>query len=191
MIDFLQRLFLEDIWRLAILSVLVIGATTIAWRRRGDRVRWWVPAGAAAMMAVLFALQHLVVTDREAVRQCLYDLVAACEADDADLVLSMIDDSYNADGLTKDDLRELAAKAFREVDISDVRLLGLEIETEGDAAVTRFAAICRVRWEMGENPYRSRWELHWWRSGLGWRLDWIRPLAEADQPARSLEDLVP
>lgn len=191
MLDFVGRLFLEDWWRLGFLAVLVIGGTTVAWVRRPDRVRWWLPASAAAVMVALFALQRAVVTDREHVRELLFELVVACEQEDADRILEAIDDGYNADGLTKDDLRAVADDAFRAVDVSEIRLLGLRIETERDTAVSRFAAICRVRWEMGEQPYRSRWELHWWRSPLGWKLDWIRPLPEAGQPAERLDELVP
>jgi hypothetical protein len=189
--DFLQRLFLEDVWRLAVLAVLVIGATAIAWYHRPERCKWWIPVLAVVVMAGLFVVQRVVVTDREQIRGILFELVVACETEDVDRIIATIDEGYNADGLTYDVLVPLIRQGFEVVDVSEIRLLGLHIEPTGDEAVAKFAAIHRVDWGAGEQPYRSRWELHWYHREAGWKIDWIRPIPEEGQPAASLEELVP
>ena len=164
---------------LAIATVVLAG---IWLRRRGRRhlVYLLIPAGLAV---VVFALDALVVTDREYITGALREIAREVETFDQQPALEAagryLDDSVIVDfgrdaggmNLTKEQALRTAQVVLDRSPITNVRFMNLDLEIREETANTGFTTfIAFVTEEMGPQNASLKWMLHWARRDVGWRI---------------------
>ncbi len=137
--------------------------------------------------ALLLAINHFVVTDREAIRARTYQLIHACKSEDKPTIAKIIDADFDADGLSKKQLLEFADEAFARLKIDKIRIWGFEIHPP----VIRFITLAHIVGISGEDygSVRSDWELTFVKRKDNWYLIKARPLSINLKPINTIRDI--
>jgi hypothetical protein len=163
-----MAIFVESPWPFLLLGIAVqiVLAITLLVTRRGMWL-WWM-LGALGLMLAGELVQWLVVTDREAIRDTIYDSAAAAEANDLERLLSHISP-------TAVHIRSDARFILGRVEIQLVRVTDLKIAVDWKAhprtAEATFNVIGRGRDRRGEVPqdvYGSKMVVHLRPEKGGW-----------------------
>jgi hypothetical protein len=189
--DWLVYLLFESPLQLMAVLILLESILLTWWWFRADRRAGIAMIGLLLVGAVMLIVQHVVVTDREKIRQLLEDLALAVDSEDVRAFAAHIDEEYNADGLDKARLIERVATAFKEVKIDDVKLVNTKIKIEDDTATVNLRAHARVR--GGDLPYEyhlSFWEVKLARRGPDWKVTSAVHGGDTGLSARDLLDIV-
>lgn len=184
--DFAQTLFLESPIRLGILAFILMSAALVIRRRMVFAVddasdgagggvgraifnpRAIVP-GTFALVALLFAVQYAVVTDRERISLVTNRFIAAVERADRAALADLFSDQYDSEGMDKTAVLEFIETALARVRIYDTRKHRRDITVTGRNAELILAARATV--SVGGDVG----QLHWG----AWRLAWAKE-ADAD-----------
>jgi len=143
---------LESPWPIlsVALSIEVLLMVALLITRRGQLL-WWM-LGAAGLALLGLAVEWLVVTDREAIHDAMYDGAAACEANDLDRLLSHIAPSAQ-------NVRSDAQLLLGRVEVTMARILEMEIRIDRQAspraAKVFLKAIGKGRDRRGEFPFEA------------------------------------
>ncbi len=164
-------------------------------RRRTPGARWVLWTG-FVVFPLLVLLQALVVTDRERLVSICHSLAHAYR--DGDLVAfgRQVSGSFGAEPprgaepWDKTALLEWLEGQLASYRIEEPRLSRFEVEVEGDRAVVRFSATCRVITpDQIITWHPSAWELGFRRTDRGWLMENLRPRATSIFPYSRLGDL--
>jgi hypothetical protein len=172
MLDFLTRLFFESQPLLLMFCAVAMAVALAVHRRRfTSRTRrgiWLTLAGCT----VLLALQHVVVTDREAIVGMVQTLARAVDEGDVGTIEEHTDDSFTLDGKNKTDWIEEVNQALQNWQFDEVRVGGFRVGVEGDAAIVSFWARSDTR-GRNQTGYDAptTWKLHCIRRGDEWKMD--------------------
>lgn len=189
--DLIVRIFFESPMLLFTVLLLVEVAFAICWWLRPTRVSAGLAVGGLFVGAVLLIVQHLVVTDREQIRELIENLALAVDCEDIRPIEAAIDSEYNADGMDKAQLLRRMREAFEHADIDDVKLVDTRIQAEGDHAVVNLRAHARVRSPDWPYDYHlSAWDIELVRRGSAWRVMAARHKTDTSLTAKDLLDAV-
>jgi hypothetical protein len=175
--DFFQKLFLESPIRLGVFSLILLAVALYARRRYIETFGKHLVTAAVGLIAALFALQYLVVTDREEIVQALDDFVAAIEVDDSARIDAAISEEYDSEGLGEQDILGFIERTMRRMKIYDTRFHRRDVEVENERGGMIIAARATVSIEggVGEMHFGS-WRIDWLREGGAWRIIAIVPI---------------
>jgi len=169
----LTRLLFEDLPLLLLAQAVALALVLAAhrkWRTVRSRRMVWLSLGCCAL---LIALQHYVVTDREALRNMVRTMASAVEQGDVAALGKRFDDEISLGGyLGKKDAIKHAHISLQRYDINEARVSGFHIEVTGDTATVAFQAVCDIQ-GVKENPYYStptQWQLGCVRRDDGWKV---------------------
>jgi len=161
------------------------------WSRR--RQRWsarlvWL--GFAAL-PVLLILQHLVVTPREQIIALCRELAEFVEGGDLMAIRARLSPDLDAEGMTRDELIDLAERTLSRYHVANARLHDFEIRFAADGiGMAQFKATCEpVTEEAYLERLRTAWRLQLRRTALGWEVSRIEMRETPFSPLNSLHQL--
>ena len=164
---------------LAIAELVLVG---LWYERRGRRQLAYlaIPLGIAA---VVFAVETLVVTDREHITNGLREIAREVETfhgqphlEAAQRYLAedvVVDFGSEAGGvnLTKDQALKAARLVLDRSPITNVRFMNLQVEVREHSADTEFATFISFETrELGPQNTSLQWTLRWSKRPEGWRI---------------------
>ncbi len=142
---------------------------------------------AIATSAILLAINHFVVTDKEAIRIRTMQLIQSAKEENSEKIAQMIADDFNSDGLNKSQLLEFANEAFAHLKLKNIRVWGMEI----NPPVIRFVTLAHIV-SQSDSDYgsiRSDWELTFEKRNNNWLLKKARPLSINLKPINGIRDI--
>jgi hypothetical protein len=175
-------LFENPIYLYIILAIteIVLGSM---WHRRRGRRRLAYLAIPIGLAVAIFALEALVVTDREYITDALREIASEVETFDGQPRLEAasryLDESVVVDfgpeaggmNLTREQALLAARAVLERSPITNVRFMNLDVEVHAEAADARFATfIAFTSEELGPQNASVRWTLRWARRAGGWRI---------------------
>jgi uncharacterized protein (TIGR02246 family) len=173
MSTFFTRLLFED---LSVLLPVELVALAIViglyrhWRTPRSRLAVWI---ALSICAGLVALQHLVTTDREAIRAMVERMAAAVQEGDVPALGEHFAEDLVFEGdRGKNQVMQHATAVLQQNAIHNARVSAFIIEVRGDDATATFQAVADIRTGGSEPNYNAptRWELKCRREPAGWRV---------------------
>ncbi|MBX3439452.1 MAG: hypothetical protein KF861_18330 [Planctomycetaceae bacterium] len=128
----------------------------------------------AAGIIATYAVEQLIVTDRERIEAALHEMAAAFERRDRDAVLSSISPQ-------QDELRTMVSRAFETVTAVDhlhLTDVSVDVTSQGTRATSHFRANGRFQIALyGDIGHRAtRWSFSWQREAGEWRIHRIQRL---------------
>jgi hypothetical protein len=175
--DFAARVFLESPALLGLLSFLAFATVLLARRRMERSGRTWSLPAALAGIALLFVVQALVETRREAVGRRVDALIAAVERNDLDALGRLLSPAHSSEGMDREAMLAFIGARLERLAIYDTRVGRREIRVDGDRAVVEMLATATVRVDgaAGER-HTGRWRIGLARESGEWRIVSIAPL---------------
>ncbi len=140
-----------------------------------------------AISVLLLAINHFVITDKEAIIANTKQLIQAAKKEDKDKIAKLIANNFNANGITKSQLLELADEAFSHLKLDDIRVWGIETYPPK----VRFITLAHIIGKTGQDygSIRSDWELTFEKQNGHWLLINARPLSINLKPIKGLRDI--
>lgn len=137
---------------------------------------------------VLLTLNVVIVTDREAIRTTLDELITACRSGDAAALEHLIADEFSADGLDKHELLNAADSVFDHIRIDAVRLTQVLV----DPPALQGASISHILSQAGTDFgwVQSDWQLEFTKTADRWLLTSIRPLSIQLQNVNGIREVL-
>lgn len=176
--DFASRVFFESRFLLGCFCFATMGLVLFARQRMESenarrRALWSILLGIPA----LFAVQALVVTQREVILDRLDRFVAAVEREDLSAARLIIARSYSSEGFGHETFIEKLQAWFERLDIRDARMRRRDVRVEGDRATMRLTATATVRFggEGAGEDHIGRWRIEWAREDGTWSIAAIVP----------------
>ncbi len=185
--DLVQSILFESPLKLFVAVVLLLAILATLWWFRPGQTTGWLVAGGLFLSAILLIVQHMVVTDREQIRQMLNDLAFAVDCEDLDAIAPRFHEDCDVDGMSKPELLRRLENAFERAEIDEVQILRMEIRVEDDASDVRLRAHSRVRardWPY--DYYVSGWDLQLVKVEGDWLLHRVRHAEQQGVTAREL-----
>ncbi len=174
--DFLTRLFLESPIRLGVFSFVAFAIVLLVRRRPSEiAVRWALPVTLVAM-PLLFAIQHLIVTPREAVCAAMDSFIAAVEARDPGGLAAGLSEAYDCEGMDQRAMLDFIDARLAVMRVYDTRIGSRDVEMEGDRAEMDLLVSATVSIQGGiGDRHVGRWTIQWVREAGGWKITAITP----------------
>ena len=190
----MKALLLEHFWLLLGIGVVAsIAAFYLAVQRR-TKACLLAAKIVPAVFVILLVLNWFVVTDREAVKIALDQLIAACEAGDTKALGALIDDQFSATGMSKRQFLDAVAPVFTQLKIENVYLQGLENNpaTAPAPAVVRFTAWADIVGNTGGKygKVQSAWKLTFQNRDNTWLLYDVQPISVNFQPINDVRQVI-
>lgn len=167
----IKRLFLEDpTWVYIILAAgeLILAATL--YYRRSRRYAWGliVPV---LLGGIVFALDSVVVTDREQIRQTMREIADEFAQGRLDTARKSIDENYY--GLRNN---KSALLAFSEAETSrgrvkSVKITRCRINVVGRRAEMKITTVIHLSDDLGGGVMPFLWKVNWVKRPEGWRIE--------------------
>jgi hypothetical protein len=190
-VDLVEIILFESPVRLLVGFACVIAVVWV-YGTRTEHSRRVVAAIAllVVLCIVMLIVQSAVVTDREAIRQTIDDIVDAAERGDAAFILSRIDAGYGGDGFDRKEISEWIDRALRIVKVSGVSLVGVDIDTQisPPSVEIRSHSLIEVR-NAYTGPVFSTWRLEFANNPQGWKISRITPIAIGQRSVQGIRDL--
>jgi len=193
LIDLLKQVLLESPLKLALLVSFGLLACLIAWRRRRTDQTRRVFLWAALASVVLFALQALVTTDREQIRNVIEELADAIDKHNISVVISHIDPNCRIIGrLANQDAHAVIEGQLKRIDADEPFLRNVTINTTGNDARVSLTAFCRAVVDGEPVGFISSvWRLQFGRRSHEWKVVAIEPVTIGGHPAAGLWKIAP
>ncbi len=188
---FLQKLFFESVFYWGVFSFLLFGAALLTRSRAMGAYRRYALPGVFAVIALLFALQKIVTTQREQILDGADTLVAGVTDEKERAIASVISRDYNAEDYTRDEIVASIMRALDNLDIFDVRYRRRDITIDGDSAELILVVLASVR--VGGEPaafHTGRWRIEWAREAGTWRIVGIHPEEIDTIPLKRLRSML-
>lgn len=185
--DLIKLVLFESPAHLLVGTVLLLAVLGSCWFFRPGKVTSWLVVGAMLLGSVLLIVQHIVVTDRERIGRIIDELALAVDCEDVQVITDAMADDCRVDRMDKDELTDRLRTFFERAEIDDVKIIGTEIETDGDTASAFVKGHCRVTGT--EYPYEhhpSSWSIEFERRGGTWLIHRIRHVAQQGLTAGDL-----
>ncbi|MFH1417880.1 MAG: nuclear transport factor 2 family protein [Planctomycetota bacterium] len=174
--SFLQRLFFESPLWMGVFSFLLFAIVLFARRRMSGRASRLALPVVLLCIVMLFAVQGLVETEREAIYQVLDSFVKAIAEENLAGIAETIGRGYESETLDRDDIVQFIASRLDSLDIYDTRLRRRDVTIQGNRAKMVLGAIATVRVGSGAGMYHTgRWRIGWARESGEWRIVSLRP----------------
>ena len=169
---FIKQLFLEDFVALAIGLGCVVCLWLIIWHVRRPASGPKVAAGLLVFTVLALCLEKIVVTDREAIGQLVHRTAQACRAGDLEALEATLDGQFTYDRLDRQETLRQAEGFFSRIQITSLRLPGLNIDTHQNPPRAKVLAFARLALRNGTNLGwdRSTWQLTFIQRGEDWYL---------------------
>jgi len=192
----IQAFFFErPILLIPVLAAVQLVLVAVWSRRRTVRARKAVWIG-FVLFPLLIVMQALVVTDRERLIAACHELAYAYRDGDLIAMRRLVSETFESDPRrgqepwSKDDLLDWLEHELTVYRVEEPRLRQFQTEVNGDEAVVRFAASCRVvSPDQLINRVVSNWELEFGRRDGQWLLENVRPRPSPLFPFARLHDL--
>ncbi len=176
MINFLTSLFLESTWKLGLFSFLLFAIVLLLRPRLESQTlrRRLLPVTILFIM-VLFAVQTLVVTQRERILDRLDAFIQAVETPNSNVLAASIASNYASEGLDRDSFLRALDHWLRTIDVYDTRYRRRDVVVDGDRAEMTLGVSATVKRDgsTGES-HVGRWRIEWTRTNDEWRISAIR-----------------
>ncbi len=185
--DFLQLVFLESPFRLAVLCFLLLAAVLLLRRRwTGPMRRHALPAVLVCIL-VLFTVQSAVVTQRERILSACDDFVEAISREHLGHIAAAIGEGFESEGMDRPAIIKYLSACLEGVDVFDTRFRRRDITITGDKAEMLIVALATVRLGGGAGEYHTgRWRLGWALEDGEWKITSLRVEAIDGVPLDSL-----
>jgi hypothetical protein len=154
---------------------------TIVWRQTPRKSYLAGIIALAVLIVLYYALDMLVVTDREQIRHALNEMSAGVEARSIGRIFDNVSDTYNRHGMTKESFRQVSTSVINGRHVDRLAIWGFEFapdykqkESQSDARET----VAKVRFQAkpeganGTNLYQvdavfhrdtdGKWRLQSW-----------------------------
>jgi hypothetical protein len=185
----MTSLLFEHFWLLlvlcvvtwAILAAIYTQRSTVVWRR--------TVVISLVAFALLLTMNGLVTTDREGIRQCIDQLVGACENADMPAFRNLVADDFDSDGMNKDAIVLAAKDTFRLYRIQLLVMSRRQI-TPPVAELTAFTKIFSRSSNDEIIPVQSTWELTFAETPTGWKLRSAKIKTFGDRSISNLHEAV-
>ena len=185
----IETTLFEDPFSIYVILVLAGAAIVVAWRAGRRSGRWL--ATRLLIVAILaggiFAIERLVVTDRERIQLALRDIAASVPAGRIDHAMTYLDEKYLGWGSS----RVVPAAAVRGVvtaaiklavakyQVQDISLVGKpRIEVAGKLAECKVVAIITYLSEGLPTKHVMAWNVKWIKRPDGWRIQGAEPTTD-------------
>jgi len=184
----IPRLLFEGPVRLAIVLVVAVFLLIVIWSRVRSRATGRMVGAGIAAIPLLLAVNHLVVTPREALIELCGKLAGLVDEGQGSAVAAYLSDDFEAGGLDRDafiDRLEDRLKRFR---VDDPRLSGFDVSlpTPNDG-LAEFDVACSIRSvDAFLDRVLTRWKLTFRRRGDRWRVVRIDAVPTPFSPFRDL-----
>ena len=147
-----MTIFLESPWPILFIGISVEAVLALLLLQTGRGKLLTAMIAVAIFTAAGLIVEHLVITDRKAVVNTLYDAVTAVKANDRNRMLDCISPSVKWP-------RNTACWLLDRVEVEEAYLSGLEVTinrlTNPPTAEARFLAIGRAKDKSGQVPYQG------------------------------------
>jgi hypothetical protein len=189
LMETIKTTLFEDPFSIYVILALAAAATIVLWRTGGRSGRWL--ATRLLVVAILaggvFAIERLVVTDREQIQLALRDIAASVPAGRIDHAMTYIDDNYHGWGSS----RVVPAAAARAVvaaavklavanyQVREIKLAGTpRIEVAGKLAECKVSMLILYSSEGTPSKYPMAWKVKWIKRPEGWRIEGAEPTTD-------------
>jgi len=176
-------LFEDPLYVYISLAIAELVVAAIWYERRTRRTAASL-AAPLVLAGAVFALETLVVTDREEIIAALQLIAREAETDEGqampmDAARRYLDeqvrvdlaDGYGGRNLTRQQAIGAGRSVARELAIRRVKLLKLTVEVDNGRAKAHFTTIITfVASELGQSRTSLIWDVHWLRRDAGWRI---------------------
>ncbi len=189
--DFLTSLFFESLLLLGLFSFVLFAGVLLGRRYlESDVIRRRSIPMALGLIATLFIVQSLVVTQRERVRAQLGAFVGAFVAEDAAAAGAIISQNFDSEGMDREDILQHLRGWFEMIDVRDPRYSRRDITIDGTGATLHLAvsATVSIRGDTGQTHF-GVWMIDWRLEDGAWRITGLRPVSINMQPITSLNQL--
>jgi len=171
----------EDPFSIYVILALAGAAIIVAWRAGGRSGRWL--ATGLIVVAILaggvFAVERLVVTNREQIQFALRDIAASVPAGRIDHAMAYLDEKYMGWGKFKPGVVVAVKIAVAKYQIKEVRLIGQpRIEVADKLAEGKVSALITYNNEGNESKYLMAWNVKWIKRPEGWRIQGAEPTTD-------------
>ena len=180
----LKETFLENPLYVYIGLAIIELAIAAVWYERRSRKLAGLLAAPLVIAAGVFALEALVVTDREEITAALKEIArVSCTSDGKAANISAaaiyLDEKVRVDlpteyggmNLTRDQAIAAGKSVVERFTIQSVKFSKLEIELTDDRAEAHLVTIMRFGGtEMAEQRTSLIWDIHWVKRDAGWRI---------------------
>ena len=171
-----------NIWYV-LLGIALLGFGTAWWLHR--RPKYLLAAAAAlGLIALLWLLTRLVVTDRKQLELNVRAMADAVVEGKADVLLKFLANDFTYEGRKRELIAEGIAKAAKKYQVYDITISGFQIEDLSDRAATVFfRAMAHSR--VDERPYFAASRGSFIKENGQWKLREVRffnPVVNQTQP---------
>jgi hypothetical protein len=174
--DLLTHVFLESPFWLGGFCFGLFAFVLLARPRWGRRGAAYALPLTLLVIALLFIVQRLVVTQREHIRQRLDVFINAIERQDSSTIRHIISDAYQSEGMNRDVVHSYIDGRLQHLRVYDTRVPGPDVEIDGDNAEMELVASATVSVEGGVGDrHLGRWRIQWTRDGDDWKITSIQP----------------
>jgi hypothetical protein len=184
----MSELLFEDFWLLLLVAFIVSGGLIYWAYQRRTRKLILMAKIVPALFAFLLGLNLWVITEREALRARLDQLVEACEKGETNEIGAMLDEQFTAQGLTGEDLIHQLKDVFNRLKFPRVILL----EVENRPPVVNLSTAVDVVSTTGHDYGRvfSSWELTFIKRSTGWYLYELKPVNVQFKPMTNIREVI-
>jgi hypothetical protein len=185
----IETTLFEDPFSIYVILVLAGAAIVVAWRAGGRSGRWL--ATRLLIVAVLaggtFAIERLVVTDREQIQLALRDIAASVPAGRIDHAMTYLDEKYlgwgrnrvGAAAAVRGVVTAAVKSAVANYQVQDISLVGKpRIEVAGPLAECKVTAIITYKSEAAPTKHVMAWNVKWIKRPEGWRIQGAEPTTD-------------
>lgn len=174
---FITRVLFEDAVLLGLFCLVLLAiAVGVDRSRRTPRSRRLL-YGALAAIAVLFVIQALVVTDREALEKLVHTLVHRVDEGDVGGIGALVDPGGVTLGqvaITRDEFIQMSNVGLQRYTIDEAGARSITVQITGDNATVSFQASCDIRGNgTPQQRMPSAWTIGARRTPGGWKLNAI------------------
>jgi hypothetical protein len=171
----------EDPFSIYLILALAGAAIIVAWRAGGRSGRWL--AARLLVVAVLaggtFAIERLVVTDREQIQLALRDIASSVPAGRIDHAMSYLDEKYLGWGRFRPGVIAAVKAAVAKYQIREIRLIGkCRIEVADKLANCKVSVLITYNHEGTDSKYPMAWNVKWIKRPEGWRIQGAEPTTD-------------
>jgi hypothetical protein len=188
--DFLTHVFLESAPWLGGFCFCLFSFVVLARRRWSERAAAYALPLTLLIVAVLFLVQWLVVTQREQIWASLDAFIRAVERQDDARIRGALSDAYQGEGMDREAILSFIVERLRRLRVYDSRVSNREVDIDGDRAALELVAGATVSVDGGVGQWHmGRWRIQWSREGDDWKITSIRPRMMDRVPIESLREL--
>jgi hypothetical protein len=173
--DTLKRLFLEDPTTVYVLFALIELVAIVVWYRQRSRRSLIALAVPVVLGGAVFALDSLVVTDREELQKAVRQIADAFEQRRVDTVLDYLDDEYSGFAGNKAQAVDRARSELRLERIESIRLSYNQLTVRERFAEMTVTSVIKTTSSAGGRAVALQWKVEWVKRSAGWRIIHISP----------------